>query len=436
VTAPQGLGTDRAIYRCLIGGAAVVGLLVCALGGWAATTHIAGAVIARGSLVVDTNVKKVQHPTGGIVGELLVRDGDVVHQGDVLLRLDDTITRTNLGVITKNIDELTARQARLKAEQDGRAEPRFPDELTARSNEQAVAELLRDERRLFDLRIGSLSQQTAQLNERVAQLRQQIAGTASQNTANAREIVLIHEELAGVRELWEKRLVPITRLAALEREEARLEGEHGALVATDAQLKGKITETELQILQINQDYRTSAGKDLAAIRAELAELMEKRTAAEDQLRRVDIRSPQDGIIHELAVHTVGGVINPGEQVMLIVPLADTLIIEARVAPQDIDQILVGHKALLRFSAFNRRTTPEITGEVTRVSGDVSHDSKTGAQFYTIRITPSPADLGRLNGLKLVPGMPVESFIQTGERTVISYLIKPIEDQVVKAWREK
>jgi HlyD family secretion protein len=208
-------------------------------------------------------------------------------------------------------------------------------------------------------------------------------------------------------------------------------------VSTIAQTKGKITETELQILQIDQDLRTEVGKELAEVRGKLAELGEKRVAAEDQLKRVDIRAPQDGVVHQLAVHTVGGVITPnGEPLMLIVPEADALTVEAKIAPQDIDQVRLGQRAVLRFSAFNQRTTPEINGEVSLVSADITQEAKSGASFYTVRIAPPSSELARLDGLKLVPGMPVESFIQTGERTVISYLTKPLADQITRAWREK
>lgn len=429
--------TRRSMRRTLVGGTAVACLLAFGIGGWAATTELAGAVIAPGSLVVDTNVKKVQHPTGGVVGELRVRDGDHVQAGDVVVRLDDTQTRANLAIITKSLDELAAKQARDEAERDGAKRVLFPADLLARMKDPEVARVVQGEQRLFEIRRAAREGQMAQLRERVAQLKEQVQGLADQVGAKKREIELIGQELKGVRELWSKNLIPITRVTALERDAARLEGERGSLVSTIAQTKGKMTETELQILQIDQDLRTEVGKDLAEIRAKTSELVEKKVAAEDQLKRIDIRAPQDGMVHQLAVHTVGGVITPnGEPIMLIVPKADALTVEARIQPQDIDQVRLGQKAVLRFSAFNQRTTPELTGEVSRVSADVSQDPKTGASFYTIRIAVPEAELVRLNGLKLVPGMPVESFIQTGERTVISYLTKPLQDQIMKAWREK
>src|SRR5262249_9619991 len=246
----------------------------------------------------------------------------------------------------------------------------------------------------------------------------------------------INQELEGVRELWRKNLVPITRVTTLEREAARLRGERGALVASIAQAKGKISETQLQILQVDQDLRSEVSKELGEIRAKTSELIEKRITAEDQLKRIDIRAPQDGRVHQLAVHTVGGVINAGEVIMLIVPAGDVLAVEVRIAPHDIDQIRVSQNAVLRFSAFNQRTTPELNGQVERVSPDITQDQKTGTSFYTVRITLPDSEIARLSDLKLVPGMPVEAFIQTGERTAISYLIKPISDQLMRSWRER
>src|SRR3954470_2334274 len=427
----------RSIRRHLLGGLALVALLAGGAGGLTATTELSGAVIAPGNLVVETNVKKVQHPTGGVVGELRVRDGDEVKAGDVVVRLDDTVTRANLAIVVKSLDELSARQAREEAERDGVNAPSFPAELLARRSDAEVARLVVGEQKLFETRRSARQGQKAQLKERVGQLQEQISGLNDQISAKKREIALIGDELKGVRELWQKNLIPIQRVTALERDGARLEGERGALISSIAQTKGKITETELQILQIDQDLRTEVGKDLAEIRGKVSELVEKRVAAADQLKRIDIRSPQDGKVHQLAVHTVGGVITPnGEPLMLIVPRADALTVEARIAPQEIDQVHVGQRAVLRFAAFNQRTTPELNGQVSVVSADVSADQKTAATFYTVRIGIPAEELARLGGLKLVPGMPVESFIQTQERTVLSYLTKPLTDQALKAFREK
>jgi HlyD family secretion protein len=426
-----------AIRRQIILAGVISFALVPGLGGWAALTSFAGAVIAPGQLVVESEVKKVQHPTGGVIGELLVKDGDHVRAGDVLVRLDETQTRANLDVTRKALDELAARRARLEAERDGLPEVAFPRHLMAwQASDPEIAALLEGESRLFAARLASRDGQRAQLTERAAQLKEEVTGLTEQAAAKAREIALIGTELRGVRELYAKNLVPITRVTALERDGARLEGERGQLIASIASARGKIAETKLQILQVDADMRTEVGKDLAEIRGKWSELVEKRVAAEDQLKRVDLRAPQNGVVHQMSVHTVGGLVTPTEPAMLIVPDADRLTVEVRVQPQDIDSVRQGQAAVLRFSAFNARTTPEIGGEVTRVSADVTTDPKTGRSYYTARIGLSGAELARLGEVRLVPGMPVEAHLQIGERTVLSYLVKPLTDQIAKAWRER
>ncbi|WP_238296197.1 HlyD family type I secretion periplasmic adaptor subunit, partial [Methylobacterium soli] len=231
-------------------------------------------------------------------------------------------------------------------------------------------------------------------------------------------------------------LVPFSRVTALERDAARLEGERGQLIASTASARGKITETELQILQIDGDMRTETGKDLAEIRGKWSELVEKRVAAEDQLKRIDLRAPQDGTVHQLVVHTIGGLVTPSEPAMLIVPSADQLAVEVKIQPQDIDNVRLTQKAILRFPAFNQRVTPEIDGQVSRVSADVTTDPKSGMSYYTARIRVAEDQRERLGGGRLVPGMPVEAFLQIGDRSVLSYLTKPLTDQIAKAWRER
>ena len=411
-------------------------LLVAGLGGWAATTEFSGAVIAAGQLVVDSNVKKVQHPTGGVVGTLHVREGTRVHADDILIRLDDTQTRANRDIVIKALNELAARQSREEAERDGFDVVTFPADLMARMDDPDVAKAVQGELRQFETRRTSREGQKSQLRERTVQLRQEISGYESQIASKDKQIKWIEKELIGVYELWEKNLIPYTRVTSLEREKERLGGERGQLIASIAQSRGKIAETELQILQVDQDMRTEVGKDLADIRGKTAELIERKVTAEDQLKRVDIRAPIDGIVHQLNVYTVGGVIQAGEPIMLIVPQAEPLQVEAKVPPQEIDQLRIGQPAVLRFVAFSQRTTPELDGTVTRISADVTEDTKTNARYYTIRIGVSEEEVARLGGVKLVPGMPVESLIQTSPRTVMSYLVKPFRDQLARAFREK
>jgi membrane fusion protein, type I secretion system len=428
--------TRRSMRRHLVAAIVVVSVLVVGVGGWAATAVISGAVVASGSVVVDSNVKKVQHPTGGIVGELRVRDGDRVHAGDIVVRLDETVTRANLAIVTKGLGEMMARKARLESERDGLDAITFPAQLLAEADDPDRAAAMDSERKLFNLRKTARSGQKAQLKERIAQLGEEITGLAAQQNSKAKEIALIERELAGVRELWKQNLVQLTRLTALEREAARLDGERGQLVAASAQAKGKIAETALQILQIDQDIASDVAKELREVDGKIGELVERKVAAEDQLKRIDIRAPQDGTVFQLAVHTIGGVITAGDPIMLIVPEADNLSVEVKVNPQDIDQLQLNQKAILRFSAFNIRTTPEIEGVVTRISADTSTDQRTGQSYYTVRIAMPADQIERLGEVKLLPGMPVEAFMQTRDRTMLSYLIKPLHDQFLRAFREK
>jgi HlyD family secretion protein len=424
------------IRRHLFLALAVGFVLVGVIGGWAGTSEFAGAVIAQGQLVVDSSVKKVQHPTGGVIAELNVKEGDKVKAGDIVVKLDDTQTRANLQIVSKGLDELMARRAREEAELEGVDQIVFPADLIARRSDADVARMIAGEAKLFDTRRNSREGMKSQLTERVAQSQEEISGLIAQIESKDKQIDWIKQELLGVRELWEKKLVQFNRVTTLEREQARLDGERGQLVAATAQAKGKISEIKIQILQIDQDMRTEVGKDLADVRGKIAELVEKKVAAEDQLKRIDIRSPQDGMVHQLDVHTVGGVVQAGTPLMLIVPEADKLIVEAKVQPQDIDQLRVGQAAVLRFSAFNSRTTPELNGQVSVISADVTQDQKTSANYYTIRIAVSPEEIARLDGLKLVAGMPVEAFVQTTVRTVMSFFVRPFQDQIARSFREK
>ena len=425
----------RAIRAHLAAGVTAVALLGLGVGGWAATTELAGAVVAAGTLVVDSNVKKVQHPIGGIISELLVQNGDVVKAGQVIVRLDDTQARSNLAIHTKRLDELMARQAREEAERDGAERIVFPEELIKRNGDPDVARLIAAQERLFNIRRTTREGQRAQLDERIAQLRQGATGLEAQEAAKVNEIEWIRKELEGIMSLWQKNLVQFTRVVALQRDLAKAEGDRGQLIASMAESKNKIAEIELQIIQIDQDLRSEVGKDLATIRAEIAETTEQKIAAEDVFSRIEIRASQDGTVHELAVHTIGGVVKAGEEMMLIVPVGDTLDVEARIPPAAIDQVHVGQTAVLRFTAFNQGTTPEIDGTVTVVSADIVQDPKANERYYTARIAIPQIRIKDL-GLTLVPGMPVEAFIRTDDRTVVSYLMKPLNDQIMKAFRER
>jgi HlyD family secretion protein len=392
-------GARRSIRMHLIVGLSLMLVLAGGFGGWASTAQISGALIAPGSVVVDSNIKKVQHPTGGVVGEVRVRDGDTVKAGDIVVRLDETVVKAGLAIVVKTLNGLWARAARLEAEQRGLDRIKFPTMLTDRADDPDVRDIIASETKLFEVRVFGRAGQKSQLRERVLQLNEEIAGLTAQEQAKEKEVALVEKELIGVRQLYEQRLIQISRLTVLERDLARLSGERAQYIAARAQARGKITETELQIIHI--------------------------------------RAPQDGVVLQSTVHTVGGVITAGDAIMMVVPRADDLSVEAKVNPQDIDKLQIGQKTLLRLSAFNQRTTPELNGVVTRVSADVTTDQRTGQSYYTIRVSLPPAEVARLgDNVKIIPGMPVEAFVQTGDRTMFSYLMKPFSDQLMRSFRER
>jgi HlyD family secretion protein len=431
----------RAIRKLNLVGIAAILISVGGVGGWAATTHLAGAVIASGTLVVESNVKKVQHNTGGYVGEILVREGSEITEGQVLIRLDDTLTRATLGIVQSQLDQFLAKEGRLIAERDGEDQITFAETLLARLQDAKVQRAIAGERKLFESRRSVSDGKRSQLRERIAQTENEIRGLTAQQEAKASEIGFIAEELKGVADLFKLNLVTIVRYMALQRDQARLQGERGQFMADIARARGKIAETELQIIQLDHDFRTEVLRDLREAEARIAELQERVNAAQDELRHADIRAPQNGIVHQLAVHTVGGVIGKGETLMLVVPRQDALIIEAKVSPTDIDQIAVGAPVRVRVMAGNRRTAPQLEGVVTIVSADLTREQPSaggGEQkaYYIVRIALAQNEVKRLGELQLVPGMPVETYIRTTDRTPLDYLLKPLEEQIARTFRER
>jgi HlyD family secretion protein len=415
-------------------------LVVLLLGGtataWSTYVSLEGAVVASGIVVVESNLRKVQHPTGGVVGALNVREGQRVEAGEVVVRLDDTTTRANLGIVLNELTALRARLARLRAERDARAEPVFPDDLWGRAGDEPdIAQVLEGERTLFRARAGTKSGQKQQLIERIKQLKDEITGLNEQMEALVKQLVIVRDELKDLSDLHERGLAQKPRITSLQREILGKEGTVGEIKAKVAQSLGRIAEIELQVLQLDRDLANEVAKEIREVETRIAELGERKVAAEDQLKRVDIRAPISGIVHQLSVHTVGGVIAASEPIMLVVPAADTLIVEARVNPADIDQLQLGQETRVRFSAFNQRTTPEITGIVFRIAGDLIREQQTGLAYYTAGIRVEPAQIAKLKGLKLLPGMPAEAYIKTGERTLGSYLLRPLLDQMQRALRE-
>jgi HlyD family secretion protein len=421
--------------RLILAGLAVAIVLVGGLGSWAALAEISGAVIAAGRVAVVSEVKKVQHPTGGVVDQLLVREGEVVREGQPLIRLDDTVTRANLGVITAMLDELLARQSRLRSERDGREEIAFAPELVARKDEAAVGQIIASEERLFMLRRTARTGNKAGLSERIAQLRQEILGLEEQVVSKRKELEFVAAELDATRELWEKKLVQRSRLVAVEREAVRIAGLSSELTSQIAQTRGRIAEIELQILQIERDFNSEVARELREVDGKISELNERRIAAEDQLKRVEIVAPVAGSVYQLAVHTLGGVIGPGEVLMSIVPANEELNVKAAIRPTDIDQLHVGAPARIRLSAYSQRTTPELNARLAWISPDVSVDEKTGETYYEVRVTIEKGEAARLEGIRIIPGMPVEVFLKTSDRNVASLLLKPLTDQLYRSFRE-
>lgn len=420
-----------------LAGLAVVFLVLGGVAVWAARTEISGAVLSPGVVVVESEVKKVQHPTGGVVSEIRVANGSRVNAGDVLIRLDETVNRANLQMVTKQLDELVMREARLEAERDGAATITLPPSYAGREREPDVARRIAGETAFFTSRRATLDGQKKQLSERIRQLEQEITGLERQIGAKVTEIGIVTIELQGVARLEKLQLVTTMRVNQLRRDATRLEGERGQLESAVAQARGRIAEIEVELLSIEQDFRTGIIQELRDNRAQQAELLERRVAAEDLLKRTTIRAPQTGVVHELAVHTIGGVVNPAENIMLIVPDGDDLIVEARIQTHDIDQVLQGEgTAIVRLSAFNQQTTPELTGEVVSVSADLTIDRMTGTPYFLTRIKIPKEESAKLEGKRLVPGMPADVHIRTGDRTVLSYLVKPVLDQMERAFRER
>jgi HlyD family secretion protein len=428
-------GIRQSISKHIMMGVALILLLSCGVAGWAATTDIAGALISSGTIVSASHPKKVQHPTGGVVSRILVQNDNRVKAGDLLIKLDDTVIRSSLAIVTRSLDQLRGRKARLRAERDHLAAIEFPPELSSRVAEDRVQQLMDAERKLFDIRRTVRDGQRSQLQERISQMNEEIGGLVAQRDAKDSEGVIIGKEAERMRKLHELELIEVSRINTLDRDASIISGEQGQLSAAISSARGKIAEIKLQIIQIDQELASEVAGEMRDIDAKMGELEEQQVAQEDQLKRIDIRAPQDGYVHELAVFTIGGVVAAGDVLMQIVPDDDLLAVEARVRPQDIDQMHLDQDAGLRFSAFSQRTTPEIRGAVTSISPDVSTDRRTGAPYYNVRIAIARTEVARLGDVVLVPGMPVEAFIQTGERSVASYLLKPFYDQIMRAFRE-
>jgi HlyD family secretion protein len=424
----------RGIRRHLTIGTLAFSAIVFGLGGMAAVIDFAGAIVTQGRLVVDSSVKKVQHVTGGTVAEIKVKDGDRVKDGDLLIRLDPTLATANLAIYTRGIDEIMVRRTRLEAERDGRDKLTFGEDIIARASEPAIAELIKIETAQFESRHAARQGQKDQLRKKIAELEQQTVGIHAQEDAIKRQSTFTKEELTGLHSL-RKDLVPIDRMSAVERQDAQYDGQLGQLIAQAGQAGAEIAQAQLQILQVDADMKSEVAKQLSEDESKFDEMSEHKIAAEDQLQKLDIRAPQDGTVYQLSVHGAGSVVGAGEPIMMIVPRNDVLVVEARIEPNDVDRVHVGSEAGLRFTSLGSRTTPEFTGKVSTISPDIVVDQRTGAGYYVARVSLPPEAMEKL-GEKLVPGMPVEVLIATDKRTVLSYLVRPLGDQLMHTFRER
>lgn len=409
------------------------------LGGyWAMATQIRGAVVAPAELRVESKSKPVQHSVGGLVGEILVKDGDTVEAGDVLIRFDQTTQGASLAIVETQLLGLRALRARLITERDDLPSVVFDDDLLQKAQTSSdVAKVVSDQQRLFRARLESYRQQRAQLGQRIGQLGNEIDGARSRLDSFTSQLASVEEELKVQQDLLKRGLTTRQRAQEFIREKARINGEQGALTAEIARLYRQIDETKIEITRLEEERREDSISQLREVQAEVSELQQRAIVARDDFSKIDLRAPQSGVVQELNVFSKGAVVAPGEAIMTIVPVADRLVLEARVAPDKRDQISIGQTARVRFSAFSTQTTPELTGEVVKISADRKVDETTGQPYFGIEVLLSDeerAKIGKEN--TLLPGLPAEVYIQTELRTPLSYLLKPLTDNMNRAFREE
>lgn len=404
---------------------------------WGSLAKIKGAVIAPGVVVVEGKPKTLQHLDGGIVGEIFVKDGDEVQEGDIVMQLDPTMLGANEDLVNTRLRETMARVARLEAERDSQKNITWPEDLVASKNNPIVASAMLGQEKLFNARRIAASGQVEQLQQRIAQFKDQISGLESLISSKENQAMKIREEADAKRTLVEKGWLAKPVILTLEREELRLKGDVANHESEIARLINSISETDVQILQLRRERQAEVLTELRQADTEASDFREQLTTASDQLRRIDVIAPVAGKVHNMTVTTVGGVVGPGQEIMQIIPADDRLIIEAQVDPADIDQIYPGQKTTVRLSAFNMRTTPEMNGLVIQSSADRIIDQVTGLPYYSVKIEIPPNELARLpKNLTLLPGMPAESFMQTDSRSVLSYILKPATDAMDHTFREE
>ncbi|KQW54794.1 HlyD family type I secretion periplasmic adaptor subunit [Ensifer sp. Root127] len=430
------LDHDASLRRHRQVGVTLILFFVCTFGIWAARAPLSSAVVASGQFVVDGKTKKVQHQTGGIIAEILVQEGKRVTEGQIILRLDATTAQSDLQIIERQLADLEMTEARLRAERDGLEHFVPPAHLSKARDSTFTGALRQREERMMKARGDARFGQESGLTERIRQLTNQIEGMEAQSRAKSRQKDIVAKELANLHTLRDRKLVLESQVNVQERSFTQLEGEIGELLASTAEVRAKIAETKLQILNIDQIAIADASRELAAVESRLSELRGKRDQAEDALVRIDIKAPRSGFVHELSVHTIGGVVGPGEVLMMIVPDHAPLNVEARIGPQEIDSIRLSDKGYVRIVGLNHSTTPDLAAEVTMVGADLVQDQTTRVVYYPVHLKLGPGAIGTLGGPHLVPGMPVDVFITTSSRTFLEYLWQPLRDRISRAVRER
>ena len=419
----------------IIGGFATLAVLVGGFGYWAATAQITGAIIASGRIEVEQNRQIVQHPDGGVVAELLIREGDIVTAGDLLIRLDSEEIRSELTVVESQLFEIVARRGRYEAERDNLIDITF-DQLLVDNPEALAAELMAGQARLYAARRESEENERQQLSRRRDQILTQVGGISAQKRSIEEQLRLIEQELGDQQSLLERGLAQATRVLALQREAAALSGQMAELAAGVAQAEGRVTEIEIEILKLDSTRREDAISNLRDLQYTELELRERRRTLLLRLAQLDIRAPVSGVVYDLRVFGTQSVVSQAEPILYLVPQDRPLVISSQVEPRDIDQLHLGQEVALRFSAFDQRQTPELYGQVVTISADAFQDEATLYSFYRAEIELSEGEQNRLpEGATLLPGMPVEAFIKTEDRTPIEYLVKPLTDFFAKAFRE-
>ncbi|MFO1106677.1 MAG: HlyD family type I secretion periplasmic adaptor subunit [Amaricoccus sp.] len=423
------------VSRLVLGGYVVIATLVFGIGAWAAVARISGAVIVPGVLEVEGNRQVVQHPNGGVISAIKVKDGDIVKAGDVLIELEGDDIISNLGIVEGQWFEILAREGRLDAERDGLKDITFSDELTSRADDPAIAKLMTAQRQQFAARAKLNAEESSQLAERESQIQQQIVGMQSVQVATREQMALLSKEIDAQQQLLDQGLTQISRLLALQRNYAELKGNDGQIDAGMAENRGKIAEIEINRVQIDSKTREDAITELRDLEFREIELREKRMNLKDQVEKLLLRAPVGGVVYGNTADTLRGVIRPAEPIMYIVPADAPLIVRGHVQPTSIDQVQIGQQAVLRFSAFDARTTPEISGHVQALSADAIEDKARGTRYYNVDIQIDAGGREKLVGRKLLPGMPVEAFIGTDERSPLSYFVKPFTDYFSRAFQE-